>query len=140
MEESRWFPFAFLVGFPLFWIAICELLGFMGGWRRLAEVYPSSGPVPSDKAWFRSGKLGLVNYGNCLVLGFTPAGLYLATVFPFRPGHAPLLIPWSEIHASAEEEWAKQVRLRFSRSPSVSLRLYGVYPEILGRASGAEPL
>ena len=136
MEEPDWLPFAFLAGFPVFWVLICQLLGWMGGWRRLAEHYPHSGAAPSGSSWFRSGKMGWVNYGNCLVVGSTPTGLYLATLLPFRPGHAPLSIPWGEIQAESAGGWLKHVRLRFARAPSVGVRLYGRYPEIVQLASG----
>jgi hypothetical protein len=44
----------------------------------------------------QSGRLGMVNYGSCLTIHVSEAGMFLA-VFPlFRPGHPRLFIPWSE--------------------------------------------
>jgi hypothetical protein len=36
-------------------------------------------------------------YNNCLTVGASPEGLYLAMMPVFNFGHAPLLIPWTEI-------------------------------------------
>jgi hypothetical protein len=129
-------PYAFVALFPVLWFAICELLAFVGGWRRLAEHYPHSGPAPAETARFRSGRVGWVNYNNCLIVGAAPTGLYLSVLLPFRPGHAPLLIPWNDVRAEPEGGWLKRVRLQFSRAPSVGFRLSGEHPEIIRLACG----
>ena len=30
-----------IIGFPLFWITVLYLIGFLGGWQSLANNYPS---------------------------------------------------------------------------------------------------
>ena len=81
------------------------LLSLMGGWHSLAQSYP----VPKDFALssrdrfrfksiqMREHTLLPVNYGNCVTIGVTARGLYLAPMFMFRFMHAPVFIPWSEI-------------------------------------------
>jgi hypothetical protein len=39
----------------------------------------------------------LAGYHNCLTIGGSPEGLYLAIMPLFRFRHPPLLIPWAEI-------------------------------------------
>jgi hypothetical protein len=43
---------------------------------------------------------GLAHYRNCLVIGASPTGLYLAVFLPFRLAHPPLFIPWNEVTLS----------------------------------------
>jgi len=44
----------------------------------------------------RSGTFGLVNYRSCLNLTITDKGLYTSVLFPFRIGHKPFVVPWSD--------------------------------------------
>jgi hypothetical protein len=58
------------------------------------------------------------------MIGSDPVGLHLAVLFPFRPGHPPLFIPWSEV--SVREGWnptRRGVALSFLRVPEVPLVL-----------------
>jgi hypothetical protein len=98
-----WLPAIFAVVFPIFWCAIMYWISFMGGWRQLATRYRSSSPI-SGTAWrFRSATLHHrmeSNYGSCLKLTANEEGLGLSVFFPFRVGHPPLFIPWSEMLVS----------------------------------------
>jgi hypothetical protein len=129
-------PYAIVVAAPVLWLALCQLLGLVSGWRRLAELYPHSGVVPDGVVRFRSGRMGWIDYGNCLVVGAAEAGLYLAVLLPFRPGHPSLFVPWHDVHAEPAGGWRKHVGLRFARAPSVAFRLAGEHPEIVRRAAG----
>jgi len=82
-------------------ILIVGLSSRISGWALLAEAYPSLEPVEGRKRWFAS--LGLrrwaflpANYGGVVVLTFSPEGLRLSLLFPFRFMHPPLFIPWRE--------------------------------------------
>jgi len=43
-----------------------------------------------------------VSYNNCVTIGVTDAGLYLAPFLLFRFLHPPLLIPWRDITGCQE--------------------------------------
>jgi hypothetical protein len=44
------------------------------------------------------------SYSNCVNFGADETGLYMAVFRPFRFGHAPLFIPWSEIQVDAHSQ------------------------------------
>jgi hypothetical protein len=92
----------FVVVVPLLFVGVMCLLLYLismiGGWRRLAEFFPANDPPIGQRFRMQSGSVGSVNYSSCLTIYSGPDGVYLATMWPFRLGHPPLLIPWSEIH------------------------------------------
>ncbi len=94
-------PAAILLFFPLFWIGICQIIGSMGGWTRLAGEFPDDDRLHSTKPirreWFQSGSFGLMNYNSVLQIGVYEEGVRLAVLGLFRAGHPPLFLPWSEL-------------------------------------------
>jgi hypothetical protein len=74
------------------------LVSLLGGWRRLSEFFPAANPPEGTRFRMQSGSIGLVNYSSCLTIYSNDDGVYLSTLWPFRLGHPPLLIPWGEIH------------------------------------------
>ena len=102
-----------LVLLPAFWYAIIQLLSWLSGWRTLATAYATAtAPVAGTLSRMQSGRIGAVSYRNSLNIGITPQGLYLSVLLPFRPGHAPLLIPWQAFHHREDRSllWYKGVR------------------------------
>jgi hypothetical protein len=100
----------FLVGFPLLWFAIVHLLARLGGWTRLAREFTAEGRRQGERFSWRSGGIGrFVHYNHCLDVAISHAGIALHPVLPFRPGHAPLLIPWSSVEHVATGRWLFQV-------------------------------
>jgi hypothetical protein len=90
----------FLLYFLAMWLGACLLIARFGGWGGLAKQYRVEKLPPGKRYHFQSASLTRAgmpcNYGSCLTLVVTEQGLGLA-VFPiFRPGHPPLLIPWSD--------------------------------------------
>jgi hypothetical protein len=87
----------------LSWFAGMYIMAQLGGWAALAMEFRAT-EVPSSKAYrFRSGSVGMANYGGCLTLCMTDRGLHIsAGVFgmPLILWHPPLLIPWSEFHST----------------------------------------
>jgi hypothetical protein len=124
-----------LVLLPILWYAIVQLLSWLSGWRTLAAAYATT-TVPAAGALSRmqSGRIGVVSYRNSLNVGVTPQGLYLSVLLPFRPGHAPLLIPWHGFHHREDRSllWYKGVR--FEVGPS------NVRVELPARILEAAPL
>lgn len=90
-----WFP---LVLIPGMLVLVSFFLSWLGGWRGLAQHYrlDRGGGFPCKH--LVSGDMGWVEYRSCLTVGGDERGLYLATLLPFRLGHPPLCIPWSDIH------------------------------------------
>lgn len=88
---------AFLIIFPLFWIAVVWLISLFAGWRKLVARYLAT--LPRDGK-FLGGQTVLVNhsrYRNTMDVVTNPVGLWMQPMWLFRAGHAPLFIPWSEL-------------------------------------------
>ncbi|MGH8212181.1 MAG: hypothetical protein ACREPP_02980 [Rhodanobacteraceae bacterium] len=132
-------PFLFLPLFLAFWCAICVALSFMGGWHALGQQYRATQPFGGRRWHLRSASMRLVNYGGVLTLGANAEGLFISVLFPFRLGHPPLFIPWSQIESAEpyRQLFFPLVRFRFKKSPSVSLSLSrGLVQAIVGEAQG----
>lgn len=97
------FPWLFLVLFLGLWALMSFAVSWMGGWRKLARDYrlEKGGGFPCST--FVSGEVGWVEYRGSLTLGGDARGLYLAVLFPFRLGHPPLCIPWSDVQDRVRE-------------------------------------
>lgn len=116
------------------------LLAGLGGWRRLAAAYPASGEPPGEKFPWRSFRLGIVNYNNCLNLTAARSGLHVATFFFLRLGHRPFFLPWSELEATRQRGWILEyVELRAHKEPGVRIRIQRGLAEQLFAAAG-QPL
>lgn len=121
----------FLIVFPLFWSAVVYFISLLGGWSQLKHVYRHDLPFNGEKTGFVSGRIGrLGNYNGVLTIGRDYDGLYLSTLFMYRPGHPPLLIPWEDI--SMEEGkvlFTQYTEMTFARLPTVKVRIYRYTPD-----------
>ena len=118
------YPWVLAVLFPLFWCGILLLLAHLGGWARIATEYRLWDSFEGSRWWFQSGQFGWTNYGSCLTVGAGPRGLYFSVLFPFRPGHPPILVPWDDVAAKPGKFlFSRYVDLRFRRVPGVRVRL-----------------
>lgn len=96
----------FALYFIALWSVICYSISWMGGWHSLAQRYEHEQEIEGERWRFQSGLMRWsTRYGNILTLGANRDGLYLATIFLFRLGHPPLLVPWSEITVSDRRRW-----------------------------------
>ena len=140
--ESSWMWALFPFFFVAMWLGVTFLLSAMGGWRKLAEHYSTSGGFTGKRFRFRSAQLGgYVNYGGCLTLGSDSQGLYLAVLPFFRMAHPPLLIPWNDIGAREARSWFfPAIELEFTKAPAASVRLPRRLAEALFRESGTQVL
>jgi hypothetical protein len=87
-----------LLAFPLLWVGVLHLVAIISGWRWLARHFGTDRPGSGQTFTWASGKVGrFSNYNACLTVHVGDAGLHLATQRLFRPGHQPLLLPWSAI-------------------------------------------
>lgn len=89
-------PLGFLVGFPLIWIGVCQLVALLSGWRALASRYRATTPLTGQRIAVARSRIGLAQYRNTLTAHVSPEGLGLSVSSLF-PGHKPLFIPWSDI-------------------------------------------
>ena len=114
-----WFPFAFVGA----WTGIVLLLSRIGGWHELAQRYPATCSCTGEQFRMQSARMRWgAAYSNIVNLGADSSGLFLSIFPPFRAGHPPLFISWSEISFSREKRWLLDgVRLRFRQAPGVSL-------------------
>lgn len=124
---------AFPVVFVAMWSGVLLLLGVVSGWRGLARRHATAHPPPPGAETVTRAALGLVGYGHTLEVGFLPDALDLRVVPMFRPGHAPLRIPWDQVRHEGEgfSLVGRVVKLRLGEGGPV-LRL----PEETWRRSG----
>ena len=117
---ETWFPFFFVA----LWVAICAFLGRAGGWIRLAEAYGALGLDFRGRALrFRSGAFNWVSYNGVL--------------FPFRAGHPPFSVPWSDVRFEAGRKMMMPtVAMTFARCPGVRLTVHRGLAEQLAEAGG----
>lgn len=99
MRWELYLPFAIA---PAFWAGLCVVIAKMSGWARLAEQYRAERePVEGARFGWQFLRIGWCDYNGCLTIRVSPDGLYLA-VWRIFVGHAPLLIPWSDLRVLKE--------------------------------------
>jgi hypothetical protein len=95
----------FALLFAAGWCVVMFAISRIGGWGALASKYRATSVPDGKRFWFQSATLGSMKYGSCLTVVVGSAGLYLAVFAPFRMGHPPLLIPWTELHGLREKRF-----------------------------------
>lgn len=91
-----------LGGFVAFWCLIVKMLS-LAGWQRLAQ-YQTLRPLAGPSTTLGRAKLGGISYKNVISASTQAEGLALKSMFLFRIGHPPLLIPWSAIGSVISEK------------------------------------
>lgn len=124
--------------FVFLWVAVGAFLSCISGWAALAEHYRTDDAFAGRRWRFRSARLGRANYNGVLTVGANALGLHLSLLFPFRSGHPPLLIPWSDVTSEpSTKRWLMPVvGFRFRRVPSVRLELPDSLAEDIAAESG----
>jgi hypothetical protein len=136
-QDATWLIAVVPVVILAMWVGMSNLIAIVGGWRRLAASYLSTGGESGPTFRFRSAKLGLVDYSNCLILTASRSGLIISMLLPFRLAHPTLFIPWREISATSTSGWVKNyVEFRFAKEPQVRMRLPHRLAEELIAAGG----
>ena len=136
-EMQNTSPILGFISVAAFFSVICFLISFLTGWHELAGEYPLSGTFQGQRWRFRSAKMRWgTRYGNCLTFGADQAGLFVSVVFPFRCGHPPLSIPWSEISVRQKRYFLnfERAEFRFRRAPLIPLY---VSPALAGHLRAA---
>ena len=116
----------FIVLFPIVWVAVCILLSRMSGWHKLAEKYIRIDFVSGEKWRFRSARLRhSVGYNGCINFYANREGLGISVFFPFRVGHPPLFIPWTDISISKETKFLrKMISFKVGREFPIPIMVY----------------
>lgn len=98
------FALAVLAILALFWIGVSLVISHAGGWHALGRRFRFEKQF-SGKFWrWQSAQMRwIAAYHNCVTIGASPEGLYVAPFFPFRLAHPPLFIPWSEVSYSKKK-------------------------------------
>jgi hypothetical protein len=119
-----WFASFFPILFLGFWVVVSFLLSIIGGWMTIARSYPVQQDFGGEEFWWRSGRIGWVNYGSCLNLVASSHGLRVSVSLPFRLAHPPFFVPWAEVHSEHSRRlFFRVVRLRFARAPEATLEI-----------------
>ncbi|MCX7020518.1 MAG: hypothetical protein WCK47_01005 [bacterium] len=132
------FIIAIVAGVVLFWAVMIGLIVFVltrlaggrgGNWKGLAKRYTSS-EAPPDGNMFKKQtiRMGSVNYKNCVTIGVSQSGLYLALsgFFGKAARLSSVLIPWEDIKVSGATRlyWRSAVMLNIANPPLAQVTLY----------------
>lgn len=102
-----------------------SLLGWAGGWRAVARIYPASGSPHGTRFGMQRCKFGWVDYNGCMTMHVSAEGLRIAVWWIFRFGHPTLFIPWSALHVREviENWWCRDIVLSIGEPEIARLRL-----------------
>ena len=108
------------------WVALCIYgVAVVGGWRRLAERYPSSRPIDGQRFDMESLHLGWFGrYSNCVEVTVGGKGISLQPMVPFRIGHPRLTIPWADV-VGHQRRWGLPHRTVVWLASGRALTFYG---------------
>ena len=119
-----WVPALVPFIFVGMWVSVSFLLAATGGWRALARRYPAPRGVSGTSFLWCSAQLGWVNYRGCLNLHAGPSGLRVSVSLPFRIGHRPFLVPWTDVGTERVPGFFfSAIRLQFREVPEYELEL-----------------
>lgn len=120
--NPQWFLPVLVVGM----LAIAGMLAFLSGWRQLARQFPPLVQSAGERFYFASAKMGLVrwfliNYGACLIITVSRAGIYVSIFMPFRLICPDFFLPWSAVETVEEHATALSRRMvvRLHGSPVI---------------------
>ena len=125
--------------FVTFWLLLCTLVSWIGGWTTLSRTYRTRTTfVGANWTWERGQMRWGTRYNNALTLGVNPQGLYLAILFLYRFRHPPLLVPWMEIKVRRTSGWIfEYVILTLGHETAIPLKISKSLAARLRAAAGA---
>ena len=138
------YPCGLGVGTLLVLLAGCSFIfrpfAHGSGWTAMAARFPAEAEPDGRRFTWQNVQVGAVRYRNCTTAVVAAQGLYLAVPLP---GHAPLLIPWTEFRAAHETRvyWRRAMALTVGEpriaTVTVSLALWeAMRPNLSLSASG----
>ncbi len=87
----------------------------------------------------QSARIGWASYNGVLTVGADRGGLYLRPLLPFRIGHAPLYIPWSDVTTSASRFIFSYYVFHMKKAPGARIRVYARLGRRIAEAAGGLP-
>jgi hypothetical protein len=126
---NAWIVPGIFIALAAFWCLICTLIGLVSGWNALSTRFTAlskpSGEFLQAGPLFHSVYLRFWgHYSSVVRMISAPDALYLSALFPFRPGHPPLCIPWNEItFGRTKFLWQKYVVLTLGNEERIPLRI-----------------
>lgn len=143
-QMFRWVLATYALMFLGIWLVATSLNGVLSGWFRLQRWYGDDGtetPLLSMRALPAFMGRARVRLSGRLSLGATDKGLSLRVFRLLAPFQRPLLIPWSDITASAPMPgWlSERVKLDFGQPPVGQLTLSATTWARLVEAAGVQP-
>ncbi|MFT5196391.1 MAG: hypothetical protein ACI85U_003423 [Candidatus Promineifilaceae bacterium] len=128
---------AFIICFGGFWSFIVFITSRIGGWHTVAQQYAGEMSYFSQQFTWRSARFGFMNYKSVLTFSVSDEELGIAVLFLYRIGHAPLKIPWSEVHGIEKSPFIfPEVHLTFLHSPNKVLKIRKGLAEQIENAAG----
>ena len=125
-----------IVGLPAM-----TLLGAWSGWRRFAALY-SRKPVHGGRRFKCGLIMRMTHYRSGVRLTADDTHLHFSVVAPFRPGHRPFSVPWSDV-AVSRDGWPwfpfrglPVIRLTLAREPGIRILVRVSVGEGIIAASG----
>ena len=126
-----------VIGSVAAWVAVSFMIASLSGWRELAEKFAAEQLSPTPRR-HSGGRVGGVTYGGALKLGALPNGFLLSVLLPFRLGHRPLAMQWSDVSESGGEFMgAKTIVLRVRAIGNATIELPVAAVEWLKSSSAA---
>lgn len=116
-------------GFIVLWCLNCLFSSSLSGWRRLAQHFRARAEylgetISTVRYPFSVCFRYWTDYSSILHIAADEDGLHLSAMFPFRPGHPPLLIPWREVEEqSVDGVWRSYVVLILGRTEQIPMRI-----------------
>ncbi len=122
-------PYGFAIFFVALWCLVCFVASIVGGWfalsRRFRKQSEPLGETRTAGPWFYGVSMRFWgNYSSVIRLTAAEDALYPSVLFPFRCGHPPLCIPWTEIKLSrAKLLWRRYVLLTLGNEERIPMRI-----------------
>ena len=119
----------FPVLFVLFWLFISEVISFLSGWHALARRFTKQsepcGEITTAGPFFYVVHMRYwSHYSSVIRVSAAEDALYLSVLFPYRFGHPPLRVPWSEIEFDLIKlYWRGYVVLTLGREEQIPFRI-----------------
>jgi hypothetical protein len=133
---------AFLLLFVVFWFSFSWILAKRSGWAKLASAYPAPRSLDGAHWSFQSARFGRrASYRGTIHVSADSLGMHLSMFLPFRFGHPPVFVPWTELTGRQDRQSllgvvVEFIELRFAGAPQVDCQIHGRLADELERASG----
>jgi len=132
-------------GFISLWCLNCLFASWQSGWRRLSRRFRAESEFLAETK--RGGRYPFelcfrnwLDYTNIVWVAPEEEALYLSVVFPFRIGHPPLRIPWTEISMGKTKLlWRNYLILSLGNQERIPMRVSERMARKLGILKGIPP-